>query len=97
MCTQLRTNKLKSMPVIEVTSREFREKQKTYLELADKGERILIRRKGRSYIITACNSGDVDVSPEMAEKIDRAIESMRDGKVTKLIGKKAINDYLKNL
>jgi hypothetical protein len=32
------------MTVLQVTSRQFREKQKAFFDLADKGEKIIIRR-----------------------------------------------------
>jgi hypothetical protein len=41
------------MAIVEITSREFREKQRTYFELADKGEKVIIKRgRKQSYILT---------------------------------------------
>jgi len=39
--------------VIKITGRQFREKQKNYLELADKGARIILQRgRKRAYVLT---------------------------------------------
>ena len=41
------------MALIQVTSREFREKQASMFALADKGEQVVIRRRGKvSYMLT---------------------------------------------
>ncbi|UVR15669.1 hypothetical protein [Parabacteroides distasonis] len=41
------------MAVIQITSREFREKQASMFALADNGEQVVIRRRGKvSYMLT---------------------------------------------
>jgi hypothetical protein len=46
------------MAIIQTTSRKFRDKQKDFFELADKGEKILIRRgKKRAYLLTSVDEG----------------------------------------
>ena len=41
------------MAVIQITSREFRDKQASMFALADKGMQVVIRRRGKvSYMLT---------------------------------------------
>ena len=54
------------MAVIQITSREFREKQASMFALADKGEQIVIRRRGKvSYMLTPVYEEDFVLSPEL--------------------------------
>ena len=68
--------------IIQVSSREFRDKQKAYFELADKGEQIVIRRKGKkcAYILTPVNDDDLVLSPEMQKKIEKGLQEIKEGK-----------------
>ncbi|EKF54611.1 hypothetical protein I215_11649 [Galbibacter marinus] len=66
------------MKVIEITSREFREKQRAYFELADKGEKVIIKRgKKQAYILTPIHSNDLQISPEMEKKIQMAVQEAK--------------------
>ena len=86
------------MSVIEITSREFRNKQKTYLELADKGEKIIIRRgRSQSYLITPVQSEDIIISSEMEQKIEKALQQVESGEIMKIKGLAQLNVYLENL
>ena len=41
------------MAIIETTSRQFRERQKDFFEMADKGEKVVIRRgRKQTYVLT---------------------------------------------
>jgi hypothetical protein len=67
--------------VFEITSREFRNRQKDMFDLADKGEKVIIRRgKKRSYILIPIDDDDMVLSPAMVEKIERGLKNIRDGK-----------------
>jgi hypothetical protein len=71
------------MTVLQVTSRQFREKQKAFFDLADKGEKIIIRRGNKkSYVLTPVD--DLYFTPEMLAKIDKAVQHAKEGKVRKL-------------
>lgn len=70
------------MSVIEVSSREFRANQKTYFDLADKGEKIILKRgKKQAYVLTPVDNDDLYFTPEMLEKIDKSIQQAKEGKV----------------
>ena len=71
------------MAILEVSARQFREKQKSFFEIADTGRQIVIRRsRKQSYILTPVCEDDFVVTPELLEKIERAEQQMREGKVT---------------
>ncbi|MBK5247672.1 MAG: hypothetical protein JJE49_10450 [Peptostreptococcaceae bacterium] len=77
--------KLKVMAVLEVTSREFRDKQKNFFDLADKGEKVVIKRgKKQAYVLTPIGDEDLYFTPEMLARIDKSILQAKEGKVRKL-------------
>ncbi|NLI99791.1 MAG: type II toxin-antitoxin system Phd/YefM family antitoxin [Bacteroidales bacterium] len=66
--------------MVQVTSREFREKQASMFELADKGEKIIIRRgKKRAYMLVPVDDNDFLLSPEAEERIERSRAQYRNG------------------
>jgi antitoxin (DNA-binding transcriptional repressor) of toxin-antitoxin stability system len=72
--------------MIIVSSREFRDKQKSYLDRVDEGAEILIRRgKNKSYKIVPVKEDDTLMSKEeFFAMIDRSLEEVKQGKVTRL-------------
>ena len=69
------------MAVIEVTSREFRERQKSYFDMADKGEKVILKRgKKQAYALIPLSEDDLFFTPEMLKKIDHAKREIEDGK-----------------
>ena len=93
------------MAVLEVTARQFREKQTNYFEQADSGRQIVIRRGRKpSYILTPVSEDDDDdddddfvVTPELLERIERAEQQMREGKYTECKTVEELNNYLDSL
>jgi hypothetical protein len=73
------------MAVLEVTSRQFREKQKSFFDMADSGAQVVIRRgRKQAYTLTPVDEDDLYFTPEMLAKIDRAIQQAKEGKVVRL-------------
>lgn len=71
------------MAVLEVTARQFREKQKSFFDIADAGRQVVIKRgRKRSYILTPVSEDDFVVTPALLAKIERAEQQMREGKYT---------------
>jgi antitoxin (DNA-binding transcriptional repressor) of toxin-antitoxin stability system len=66
-----------------VSSREFRDNQKSYLDQVDAGAEILIRRgKTRSYKVVPVTEDDTLMSKEeYFAKIDRSLKQAEKGKV----------------
>jgi hypothetical protein len=70
---------------VEVTSRQFREKQKSFFEMADTGKQIVIRRgRKQAYALTPIDDDDLYFTPDMLAKIDRSLQQAREGKTVKL-------------
>jgi antitoxin (DNA-binding transcriptional repressor) of toxin-antitoxin stability system len=82
--------------MLVVSSREFREKQKSYLDKVDEGIEILIQRgKNRSYKIVPVGNDDTLMSKEeFFAKIDRAREQIKQGKCTTVHSIEELLEYL---
>jgi PHD/YefM family antitoxin component YafN of YafNO toxin-antitoxin module len=69
--------------IIEVTGREFRANQKTYLDYADAGAQVIIKRKRKtSYVLTPMKDDDLELSPALIESIERGLRDIREGRGT---------------
>ncbi|MDR3227528.1 MAG: prevent-host-death protein [Prevotellaceae bacterium] len=73
--------------IVEVTGREFRAKQKVFLDLTDNGTQVVIRRgKNKAYVITPMKKDDDYeryFTPAMLAKIDESLKQAAEGKVIK--------------
>lgn len=85
------------MAVIQVTSREFRDKQAS-IALADNGEQVVIRRRGKvSYMLTPVYENDFVLSPEIEERLEEGRRQYREGNVTTCSTKEELNNFLESL
>ena len=67
--------------IIQISSREFRTKQKDYLDMADEGVQIILQRKHKkSYILTPVDDEDLQLSPELQKKIEKGLRDIKEGK-----------------
>ena len=67
--------------IIQVSSREFRAKQKDYLYMADQGAQIILKRKRKqSYILTPVDDEDLQLSPELQERIEKGLQDIKEGR-----------------
>jgi len=86
------------MAIIQTTSRQFRDKQKDFFDLADKGEKVIIRRgKKQAYLLTPIEDDDLYFTPGMLDKIDKSIEQAKEGKLTTVRTSKELDQFLDNL
>jgi antitoxin YefM len=84
--------------MLVISSREFREKQAEYMDLADKGEQIVVQRgKNKAYSVTPITDDDIYFSKQMVEKIEKSIQEAKDGKTTQISGKEALLKFLNSL
>lgn len=60
--------------------RDFRSQMATSFDRVDAGERVFIRRKRQLYTIVPVNESDLTITPELAERIEKARQEFRDGK-----------------
>jgi antitoxin YefM len=71
--------------MIVVNSREFRENQRKYFDLVDQNERVVIKRKDKSYELVAEIKNDRFFDdPKVQERIKQSLQSLKDGKGIKL-------------
>ena len=100
LCTGIGTQRfiVKIMAVIQITSREFREKQASMFALADKGAQVVIRRRGKvSYLLTPVYDNDYVLSPEVEERLEEGRRQYKEGNVTTCKTKEELNDFLESL
>ena len=72
--------------MLVISSREFRQNQKYYLDLVDKNEKIIVQRgKDKSYKIVPTTQNDTVLSEEeFVEKINHSIRQALDGNLSVL-------------
>ena len=81
--------------MLVISSREFRQNQKSYFEKADKGEQIIVQRgANKSYALTPVSEDDVYFNAEMVKKIKLSAEQAKNGDVKKITSSEEINDLL---
>lgn len=86
------------MAIIQTTSRHFRDKQKDFFDLADRGEKVIIRRgKKQAYLLTPVDDEDIYFTPEMLDKINRSIKQVQEGMITKIETEEELNQFLESL
>ena len=73
------------MAVLEITSKQFLEKQNSFFDMVDTGKRIVIRRgRKQAYMLMSIDDDDLYFSPEMLAKIDHSLQQAKEGKTVKL-------------
>lgn len=98
ICVPIRYN-FKHKIMLVISSREFREKQKSYFDKLDEGIEIVIQRgKNRSYKITAITEDDTLMSKEeFLAKIDRSLQKAKEGKVIKQGEEESVQSFIDRL
>ena len=84
----------KSNPMVIISTREFRQNIKKYLDLIDKNERVIIKRgRAKVYEISTNVKNDRFFDdPSIQERLSKSIQSYEEGKTVKLT-----DEQLKNL
>lgn len=84
--------------MIQVTSREFRDKQSSLFDLADNGEKIIIKRgKKKAYTLVPVDNNDFFLSPEAEERIERSRQQFLNGEYTAFKNAEEAMKYLESL
>jgi len=68
--------------MLVISSREFRDNQKKYFDLADQNEQIVVQRgKKRAYVLVPVSEVDrMSTNPELIERIRKAEKEFEAGK-----------------
>ncbi len=86
------------MAIVEVTSREFREKQKTYLDMADKGIQVILKRGSKqAYALTPITNDDLYITPELKERLDKSILQAKEGNTIRISSHEELDKFLNSL
>jgi antitoxin YefM len=89
------TQNINKKAMLVISTREFRQKQKMYLDLVDKNEQVIVQRgKNKAYVLTRITEADRYFSdPEIKMRIANSIEQAERGELTTL-PKEDINKFL---
>jgi hypothetical protein len=86
------------MVALEISARQFRDKQKSFFEIADSGRQIVIRRgKKRAYFLTPVEESDFIVTPELLAKLDNIRQTVQNGKYTECKTIEELDNFLDSL
>lgn len=86
------------MAIVETNSRQFRERQKDFFDLADQGEKVVIRRGSKqTYVLTPVSEDDLYFTPAMIERIEQAQREVREGKSTVVKTKAELDAFFDSL
>lgn len=86
------------MAVLNFTSREFRSQQAHVFDLADKGEKVIIRRnKKQAYTLVPVEDDDFTITPELQARIDKARAEIKAGNCVSLRSREDVEKYFDSL
>lgn len=77
--------------------RDYRKNLAASFDRAEKGERVLIRRKNNLYALISIGKEEVDISPELSRRLDEAREEYAKGNFTSCNDKQELHDFLESL
>ena len=78
-----------------ISSREFRQNQKFYLEKVDNGEHIIVQRgKDKSYALTRITEDDMYFNTEMLKRIKQSVLEVKNGETKTISTSKEIKELL---
>ena len=86
------------MEVLEVSAKQFQEKQKSFFEKADSGRQIIIKRgKKQAYSLTPVEEDNFVITPELLEKLDNIRQRVKNGEYTECKTIEELQNYLDSL
>lgn len=77
--------------------RDFRSNLASSFDRVDGGERIYIRRNSRLYTIVPVDDDDLEITPALAAKIEKARQEHRDGKTLRFESAAAAQKWMDEL
>ena len=80
-----------------LTVRDFRSQMATSFDRVDAGEKVVIRRRNRLYTIAPVENDDTEISPALAEKIEKARQEHREGKTLRFESAEAARKWFDSL
>ena len=83
------------MQVLSV--RDYRNNLAASFDRANKGETVIIRRRGQLFALTSLGNEDVAISSRLQKRIDEAREAYRNGEIISCKTSKDLTNYLDSL
>lgn len=83
------------MEALSVT--DYRNNLAASFDKADKGERVLIRRRNNIYALISVGKEDLMVTPEMLQRIEKARQDYRDGKTLHFDNAESVHRWMDEL
>lgn len=80
-----------------LTVRNFRSNLAASLDRVDRGEQIMVRRGNKIYAIIVVEDGDLEITPQLAEKIDQARQEYRNGTTLEFENASAAQQWMDEL
>lgn len=81
--------------MLVISSREFRQNQRIYLDKVDDGEQIIVQRgKDKSYKLVPIREKDMFISVEMVDRIKESANQAKDGEYIEISTSGQIKDLL---
>lgn len=89
---------LKWQNMITVSAREFRGNQASIFAKADSGEKIIIRRgKKQAYTLVPVFDEDLDITPALQAKIDKARQEYKEGRTLRFESAEEVQKWMDEL
>lgn len=74
---------------IVIYSREFRDNQKKYFDLADKNEQVIVKRNGKAYALVPMTATETYfLDPQVKERLEYSISQAEAGQMAELTPEK---------
>lgn len=84
--------------IVETTSRQFRERQKDFFDMADNGQKIVIKRGTKqAYVLTPISMDDLYFTPEMVERIKESQQEIKEGKYTSFNNVDELDKFIRSM
>lgn len=81
--------------MLVISSREFRQNQKMYLDKVDDGEQIIVQRgNDKSYIVTPVSKDDLYFNAAMVKRIKKSLKEAKKGNVKTITTSDEISEFL---
>lgn len=80
-----------------MTVRDYRNNMAASFERADKGERVLIRRRNNLYALTSVRDEQPSMTPKLKKRIEAAEKACSEGRCVTCNTKKEIEAYIASL
>jgi len=84
--------------MVETTSRQFRKRQKDFFDMADNGQKIVIKRGNKqAYVLIPISADDLYFTPEMVNRIKESQQEIKEGKYTSFNNVDELDEFIRSM